>query len=97
MRTRPLPDSNQKDFFCSSCQTHKVGRLLSHKVKNRSYCTTCMMPVEERKKMGINDPYENTAAQRASIKAAPKAYVKPITDQSLCAMTGENRGIKKSP
>lgn len=92
-----LPDSNQehKDFFCSSCQNHKKGSLLSHKSKNRKYCTTCIMPVEEREKMGIANPYENTAKKRASIKQAGKEYSKTITDQALYAMTGENNDNTK--
>jgi len=89
MRMILLPDSKKPDFFCSGCQIHKKGDLLSHKIKNRKYCTTCSMPIEEREKMGILNPYENTAKQRASIKQAPKAYKKPITDQSLYAITGE--------
>lgn len=91
-----LPDSKYvPDFFCSSCQTHKKGRLLSHKIKNRCYCTTCVLPVEERESMGIINPYENSARKRASIKQAPKNYLKPISDQSLYAMTGEKHGKTK--
>ena len=90
----PLPDSKPKDFFCSGCQSHKKGGLLSHKIKNRSYCTTCSMPIEEREQLGILSPYENTAKQRASIKHAPKNYQKPISNESLTAMTGEFYGTK---
>jgi len=97
MRTKPLPDSKHiPDFFCSSCQRHKKGDLLSRKVKNRSYCTTCAMPVEKREQMGILNPYENTATQRASTKQAGKVYAKPLSTQSLQAITGEHHGVKKS-
>lgn len=94
----PLPDSNteHKDFFCSSCQTHKKGRLFSHQIKNRRYCTACVLPVKEREEMGILNPYENSAKQRASVKQAPKAYIKPLSTQSLQAITGEHHGVKKS-
>lgn len=59
-----MPDIENKDFFCSSCQTHKKGRLYSHGIKNRKVCTTCSMPIEERKKMGINNIYENLDTQQ---------------------------------
>jgi len=88
----PLPDSKLKDFFCSGCQSHKKGSLFSHKIKNRKYCTTCSLPAEKREQMGILSPYENTAKQRASIKQAHKNYAKPLTDQSLYAITGEKHG-----
>lgn len=92
-----LPDSKpeHKDFFCSGCQTHKPGRLYSHRSKNRRYCTTCALPFDERAALGIPSPYENTAKQRASIKQAPKAYKKPMSDQSLYAITGEKHGTAK--
>jgi len=96
MRMIPLPDSKKPDFFCSGCQNHKKGDLLSHKIKNRKYCTTCSLPAEEREQMGIMSPYENTAKQRASVVQAAKAYKKPLNDQSLYAITGENNGPTKT-
>lgn len=87
----PLPDSNKehKEFFCSGCQRHKKGLLFSHKVKNRRYCTTCNISVEEREKMGIRNPYENNTKKQASIKYATQTYKKPFSDKSLAIITGE--------
>ena len=93
----PLRDSKiLPDFFFNSCQTHNNGSLLARKVKNRKYCTTCSMPVKEREQMGILSPYANTTRHQASLNQSTKIYSRPLTDQSLYAITGENNGPKKS-
>ena len=93
----PLPDSKKlpKEFFCIKCQKHKHGRLFSHKIKNRSYCTACSLPIAEQEKIGIMSPYSNTTTQQASINYAGKAYTKPLSKQSLQAITGEFHGTTK--
>lgn len=98
MRMIVLQDSktNLPDFFCSGCQNHKKGPLLSHKRANRSYCTACSLPLEERVQLGIPNPYENTAKQKTSIKHAAKSYGKPLSDLNIQAITGEQNGPTKA-
>lgn len=92
MRMTPLPDSNKvhPDFFCSGCQSHKPGRLFSYGTANRKQCTTCVLPQEEKKKLGIKNLYENDSQHKASLVGAGKAYTKPLSQQALQMITGEH-------
>jgi len=78
----------------NSCQKRKPGRLLARKVVNRRFCTACDIPVEERKKMGVLNTYENPDTQVSNQNT--KQYRKPISNETLTAITGEHHGVKKS-